>query len=442
MRITRTVIAAATAFIMTGALAACSTSDGGPTNAAGEIEITCATCQESTTDPFLQFNFEAAQRFNEANKGRYHVRTLQNANAGSGEDRLQYYQRLALANDLPDVFQLNSAEIKSLSGTGKLHDFAADLDADAKWGASFQPHAFDALTGRDGQRWAIPQQQDPIGIFYNKELLQRAGYDSFPTTWDDFEAMAAELKDAGVLPIALDGDWATILMWSNLIGTQPAGGDFLTTEIATSRDWSTNEAVVRATERLRSWHTEGYVNADSFSGDFQNAASKYLAGEAATVPNGPWFVKTNLKTANAAPGLYDGTEYAPSPGWDTGQGLIVVSGAGWVSGTTDKTKLEAVSAFVKFVSSTDEVVEQARSTGSNPPVKVPAATLEAAGLEPLSSRLVAEIPKVALTFPHARVHAPGGIDGAWKNLWPAYVKGTIDTKAFLSRLATDSAAGS
>lgn len=442
MRSTKTVAAATTAVLMAGALGACSTSKGGSTNAAGEIEITCATCQKSTTDPFLQFNFEAAQRFNKANKGKYHVKTLQNANAGSADARLQYYQRLALADDLPDVFQLNNAEIKSLSSTGKLHDFAPDLKADAKWAASFQPRAFAGLSGGEGQRWAVPQQQDPIGIFYNKKLLAKVGYESFPTTWDDFEAMAAKLKNAGATPIALDGDWATLLMWSNLIGTHPAGRDFLTSEIATSKDWSTNKAAVKATERLRDWQAKGYVNADSLSGDFQNAASKYLAGKAATVPNGPWFVKTNLKSANAAPGLYDNTEYAPSPGWDAGRGLIVVSGAGWVSGTGDQTELEAVGAFVRFMSSTDEVVKQAKATGSNPPVKVPAATVKAAGLEPLSSRLVSRIPRVAQSFPHARVHAPGGIDAAWKNLWPAYVKGKIDTKAFLSRLATDSAAGS
>lgn len=442
MRSTRTVVAATTAVLIAGVLGACSADDDGPTNAAGEIEITCATCQESTTDPFLQYNFEAAQRFNEANRGRYHVRTLQNASAGSSADRLQYYQRLAMANDLPDVFQLNSAEIKSLSSTGKLHDFAPDLEADKRWADSFQPRSFDALSGEDGQRWAVPQQQDPIGIFYNKKLLAEVGHDSFPTTWDDFEAMAAKLKDAGVTPIALDGDWATLLMWSNLVGTHPEGGDFLTSEIATSKDWSANTAVVEATERLRDWHTKGYVNTDSFSGEFQNAASKYLAGEAATVPNGPWFVKTNLKTANAAPELYDDTAYAASPGWDAGQGLIVVSGAGWVSSTTDQTRLEAVGAFVRFMSSTDEVVKQATATGSNPPVKVPAATVEAAGLEPLSSRLVTQIPQVAHTFPHARVHAPGGIDAAWKNLWPAYVRGEIDAKAFLARLTADAAAGS
>ncbi|MDT0266048.1 ABC transporter substrate-binding protein [Streptomyces sp. DSM 44915] len=443
MRVIRTVVAATTPLILTGALTACSAQDGGsPVNAAGEIEITCATCQESTTDPFLQFNYEAAQRFNEAHRGRYRVVTLRHANAGSGEARLPYYQRLAMANDLPDVFQLNSAEIESLSSTGRLHDFAPELAADAEWSASFQPRAFDGLSGPEGQRWAIPQQQDPVGIFYNRELLAHAGHDAFPTTWDEFESMAADVRATGTTPIALDGDWATILMWSNLIGTHPEGAAFLADEIATSDDWSANAAVVAATERLRSWHTEGYVNADAFSGDFQNAASKYLAGTAVAIPNGPWFVKTNLRTSQAAPGLYEDTEYVPSPGWGASeQGLIVVSGAGWVSGTADPTRLEAVEAFVRFMSSTDEVVEQARSTGSNPPVTVPAATLAAAELEPLSSGLVGRLPEVALTYPHARVHAPGGIDAAWKNLWPAYVNGEIDTAAFLSRLAADSAVG-
>lgn len=447
MRTTRGLLAATIAASLAVSLAACSGSSGTSPSASGtaaaqEIEITCATCQESTTDPFLQYNYEAAQRFNEANAGKYRIKTLENANAGSSDDRLQYYQRLALADDLPDVFQLNSAEIKSLATTGKLHDFTADLEGDKEWADSFKPHTFDALTGDDGQIWAIPQQQDPIGIFYNTTLLASVGYNEFPETWDDFETMAAKLKAAGLAAIALDGDWATILMWSNLIGTQDGGADFLSEEIGTSTDWATNDAVVKATERLKSWHTDGYVNADSMSGDFQNAASKYLAEQAATVPNGPWFVKTNLKSENAAEGLYDNSGYAPSPGWSGGQGLIVVSGAGWVSGTTDETKLEAVNAFVTFIASPTEGIKQAQATGSNPPVEVPEADLQAADLERLSSGLGAQATVVPNTFPHARVHGGGGIDAAWKNLWPAYVSGQMDTATFLERMATDSVSGS
>jgi ABC-type glycerol-3-phosphate transport system substrate-binding protein len=406
-----------------------------------EIVITCATCQESPTDPFLQYNYEAAQRFNEANAGVYRIETMQNPNAGSSDDRLQYYQRLALADDLPDVFQLNSAEIKALSETGKLHDFSTDLAADGEWAATFQEHTFDALSGSNGERWAIPQQRDPIGVYYNSDLLASVGFDEFPVTWDDFEVMMAKLRDAGLIAFALDGDWATMLMWTNLIGTQPGGVEFLTEEIAAGGDWGDNDAVEAATERLRSWHTEGYINSDAFSGDFANAAAVYNSGQAAMIANGPWYVSTNLNTDAAIEGLYEATGYAPAPGWDDGGGLIVVSGAGWVSAATGDDSLEAVAAFMKYVTSSEEVLLQAQATGANPAVKVETADLEAASLERLSSGLVAQSADVEITYPHVRVHGPAGFSNAWKNLWPAYVNGEMDTSTFLTRLSEEATAG-
>jgi hypothetical protein len=36
------------------------------------------------------------------------------------------------------------------------------------------------------------------------------------------------------------------------------------------------------------------------------------------------------------------------------------------------------------------------------------------------------------------VHGPAGLDTSWKNLWPAYVKGDMDTDEFLQRLTDDS----
>jgi ABC-type glycerol-3-phosphate transport system substrate-binding protein len=434
-------LAAAAAALIAGSfgLAAC-TAGSDPDAANEEIVITCATCQESPTDPFLQYNFEAAQRFNAEYAGTYRIDTLNNANAGSGDERLQYYQRLALADDLPDLFQLNSAEIAALSETGVLHDFAGDLDADTAWADTFQPGTFDALSGDGGEVWAIPQQRDPIGVYYNKEIWAAAGHDELPATWDEFEDAARAIAETGTIPLALDGDWATMLMWTNLIGTAPGGQEFLTEGIS-GEDYGDSEAAFNATERLREWHVEGLVNTDAFSGDFQSAAAAYLSGSAATVPNGPWFVKTNLQGDAAIDGLYETTGYSVSPGWDEGQGLIVVSGAGWVSGATERSELEAVVAFLQFVSSEKEVLTQAEQTGANPAVHVEESALETADLEPLSAGLVAASNDVAFTYPHVRVHGPAGFGNAWKNLWPAYVQGDIDTETFLTRLAGDANAG-
>jgi raffinose/stachyose/melibiose transport system substrate-binding protein len=440
MRIAKPAAAALTLLALAAGLTACS-SGADQRAAGGEIVITCATCQESPTDPFLQYNYEAAQRFNTAFKGKYRIDTIENANAGSSKDRLQYYQRLALADDLPDLFQLNAAEIKTLAKTGKLHDFGSELTADKAWAQSFQEHGFDAFTGPSGQRWAIPQQRDPIGIYYNKAILSSVGYNRFPGTWDDFERMAAKVKANGRTPLALDGDWATMLMWSNLIGTHEGGVDFLTKVIGEGGNWADNAAAVAAAERLKGWHTAGYINDDAFAGEFSNAAAAYNSGNAAAIPNGPWFVSTNLKTAAAKKSLYENTGYAPAPGWGAGQGLIMVSGAGWVSAARDQAKLEAVTAFMKFVTSPSEVLTQAKKTGANPATKVSSADVDKADLEPLSRGLAATSTKVPLIYPHVRVHGPAGFSDAWKNLWPSYVRGEMDTAAFLSRLSQDANAG-
>ena len=421
-----------------------SASASGSAETSGAVTITCGACQESASDPFLQYNFEASQRFNDVYVGQYQVEVRQNQYANSGgAERLQYYQRLALADDLPDVFLLNGSEIKALEQTGKLRNLAPDLASDGTWQASFLGEVFSALSGNDGQVWAIPQQRDPIGIFYNEELLASVGYAEFPTTWLEFEDAAEKLESAGKIAIAMDGGWSTLLMWTNLIGTHPEGEEFLAGGIKNGDAYASNKAVIAATETLKRWHTEGYVNADAFSGEFQNAAAAYLGGEAAMVANGPWMVNTQIKTDAAIEGLYDKTGYAPAPGWQPQmQGLIVVTGAGWSSGYTgDDQKAEAIVAFLKFLSSPDEQLEQARETGARPAVAIDAAALQASNLEPLGATLAGQAETLPFTYPHWRVNAPAGFLDAWKNFWPAYVKGELDTGSFLQALAEASLSG-
>jgi raffinose/stachyose/melibiose transport system substrate-binding protein len=400
------------------------------------VVITCAACQESPTDPFLQYNHDAVEKFNARYKGRYRVEVVQNQYAGSGPDRLQHYQRLALANDLPDVFLVNRAELESLQQTGKLLDFAPILGRDKPWKASFYDGAFTALTDAAGHTWAIPQQRDAIGVYYNKALLQQAGVTRFPATWDELRADCAKVKAKGKICLAMDGDWVTLLMWANLIGTQPGGREFLFSGIRQG-DYAANPAVVKATETLRDLHTAGYVNRDAFSGDYNNAATPFVRGEAAMVANGPWMVATDIKGSNAGKDLYGEVGYAPSPGWSEGaRGLIVVAGnGGWVSGTRDPRKREAVAAFMRFLTSRAMSIEQTRKTGAYPAVKLTLSGRETASLEPLAAALVKQSSSIPDTYAHVYFSAPAAFATEWKNAWPAYVQGKLDTTEFLGRLS-------
>ena len=403
---------------------------------AGPIVITCSACQNSPTDPFLQFNYQAVQRFNARYNGKYEVKILQNQYAGSGPQRLQYYQRLALANSLPDLFLLQRSELQTLEATGKLYNFAPPLRADGTWKTSFYPGSFAALTDKKGRIYAIPEERDSIGIFYNKALFAKAGIASFPTTWSEFLADCAKLKASGTIPFAMDGNWVTLLMWANLIGTRPGGAQFLLS--GTSKgNYAANAAVVQATEFLKSLHTQGYVNSDAFTGDYNNAATPFVQGQAAMIANGPWMVQSDIKGQNAIANLYSQIGYAPSPGWTAnGSGLIVVAGnGGWVSGTHDPKKAQAVLAFMQFISSPAESFAQTLKTGAYPSVQLTLKKSQLAKLEPLAYQLVKQSAKVKYTYTDAYFATPAAFFQEWTNDWPSYVQGAMSTTDFLNKLA-------
>jgi ABC-type glycerol-3-phosphate transport system substrate-binding protein len=403
---------------------------------ANVVVITCSACQSSATDPFLQFNYDAVQQFNAKYKGRYEVKVVENANAGSGATRLQYYQRLALANALPDLFLLQRSELQTLEGSNKLYDFAPALGGDKVWKGSFYPDSFGALTDRKGHIWAIPEERDAIGIFYNKTLFAKAGLKSFPATWAQFLQSCAKLKASGSICFAMDGNWVTLLMWANLIGSQPGGSRFLATGTAKG-NYASNPAVVKATEFLKGLHTSGYVNADAFTGDYNNAATPFIQGQAAMIANGPWMVQSDIKGKNALPDLYSQIGYAPAPGWTAnGRGLIVAAGnGGWVSGTRDPAKKKAVVEFMKFVTSTKLSFQQTLKTGAYPSVKLALKPNQLAQLEPLAYNLVQQSAKVKYTFTHAYFATPAAFFQEWTNDWPSYVQGAMTTTEFLGKLA-------
>ena len=426
----RGALAAATLAV---SLAACG---GGSSDEKGEVVITCVSCQASPTDPSLQHIYNTAQAFNKKYAGKYRVKTIKSQSAGSSADRLQYYQRLALASDLPDIFQVNTEELRSLAKTGKLMNFAPELAKDGAWKSSFNNGAFAALTGEDGQVWAIPETRDAIGIFYNKAIFKSAAVDGFPQTWADFEADCAKIKATGKTCFAMDGDWVTLLTWANLIGTQPGGADFLNGAIR-SGDYSTNPVVVKATETLKRWHTDGFINANAFSGEYQNAATQFISGKAAMIANGPWMVNSDIKTKNAVKGLYGEIGYEESPGWTAGQrGLIIVAGEGsYASGAHDARKQEAVAAFMKFMTSHSQALAQVRVEGAWPAAKFQPTPEEQKTLEPLASALVKKSTSVPLTYPHPYYNAPAPLQSAWRNLWPAYVKSGESAADFLRKLS-------
>jgi raffinose/stachyose/melibiose transport system substrate-binding protein len=397
--------------------------DAGSSAGAGEVVITCEACPVKPTknDPFSRYRKELTDAFNREYAGRYRIEPKPYVPADDA-DSAQHYQRAAATDTLPDLFTDQATVVRDVARSGKLVDFAPELDQDG-WKSTFQPDAFASLTDGDAHVWGIPEQRDAVGIYYNKALFGRAGIAAFPRTWDELLTACSRLKDAGVIPFAMDGDWVTQLMWANLIGTRPGGAELLEGGIAEA-DLAADPNVVAATEFLKRLHTDGCVNKDAFSGDYNRAAAPFLQGQAAMIANGPWMI----------PEIHDAkidAGYEPSPD----DGLIVIPGeAGWASGAKDDAERAAVVAFMRFMTSDDQMLRKALVTGSYWPTRFEPSARQAKRLEPLSFALLQRAGSVTHTYPHAKFATPQAFTDAWINQWPAYVQGDSSTEDFLDAL--------
>ncbi len=60
----------------------------------------------------------------------------------------------------------------------------------------------EAVKGNDGHVYGIPVDYYPWAVFYRKSVFAEHGY-KIPTNWDDFKALAAQMKKDGLTPIAM-----------------------------------------------------------------------------------------------------------------------------------------------------------------------------------------------------------------------------------------------
>ena len=54
----------------------------------------------------------------------------------------------------------------------------------------------------DEKVYGYPANYEYLGVFYNKDLFEKAGIADVPTTPDEFKEACRKLKDAGIQPIA------------------------------------------------------------------------------------------------------------------------------------------------------------------------------------------------------------------------------------------------
>lgn len=96
----------------------------------------------------------------------------------------------------PDVVYFNPDFIPKFADEGTLEPVGDVIEDDR---ADFKKSALESMTW-DGELYGVPLLMQTLTGVCNTEVLAASGVDKCPTTWDEVEAMAPEVKKAGHVP--------------------------------------------------------------------------------------------------------------------------------------------------------------------------------------------------------------------------------------------------
>jgi multiple sugar transport system substrate-binding protein len=252
-----------------------------------------------------------------------------------GATLIQKVLQQASSRTLPDVLMLDNPDLQQIAQTGAL----APLDTFGLNANGYAKGVVDASTYQ-GKLYGLQPITNTIGLFYNKDMLAKAGVTP-PQTWDQLRTAAKKLTSGSIYGLAFaanatyEGSWQFLpFMWSN-------GGD--EKDIATPQTEQALQLWVDLMNKDKSvsksalnW-TQGDVN------------DQFRARKAAMMVNGPW----NFPVLDADKSLHYAVVKIPAP--TTGKPIVApLGGETWtVPQTRDKDK-QAKAAKIVACLNTDQ----------------------------------------------------------------------------------------
>ncbi len=217
---------------------------------------------------------------------------------GGGDAAMTALRARVLSGNAPTAVQLKGPAIQEWYEEGVLADISAVAEAQG-W-ADVLPASIAGHMKCEGTWCAAPVNVHRVDwIWANADVLEANGIE-MPTTWDEFNAAAAKLQAAGVIPLAHGGQaWqdATVFEAVALGILGPDG--FRKAFVDLDMDTLKSDEMKAVFDQMRTMR--GYVD-ENFSGrDWNLATAMVMNGEAAFQIMGDW-AKGEFMAAGKVPG--------------------------------------------------------------------------------------------------------------------------------------------
>ena len=211
---------------------------------------------------------------------------------------------LAAADNLPDVFLLQGMNTKAWAEQGLIMDLTDTIKASPYYDQYDQDYFTPFKDGDKLYGYPVLTGGTCTVVIYDKAMWKEAGYDEFPSTWEDVEKASEYFKDEGIDTIAFGngGKWQANSDWLSTLGDRYTGKDWFQSLIDKSGAAFTDEAFVKALTETQHLFTETDIfNEDYNSVTNEDAREYYISGDAAAFIGGNWdesYIAATLKDSD------------------------------------------------------------------------------------------------------------------------------------------------
>lgn len=272
---------------------------------------------------------------------------------------------------VPDIISTNgSGFVENARKRGLALNLAPYLAADSAFADSISDSTRQTWTDQTGAIYTLPDAQEYVGYWYNKDAFRRAGITDTgtpegkivpPRTWKACDAIAAREAETGIKPMMMQSDQLAILLGARLAAGHNQSRDFMQHNARTSRKQDV-EAAVMDLQRAIAYHQDPQLSA-------LDARDMFFSGKSAIYINGVWASSALAQSQSAQ---HIGYALFPS---DNGESVsFVTANSGYVIGNTaSQEQIDASVRFLKYMLSEKvqkRLVEETGQAPSNPTVRV------------------------------------------------------------------------
>jgi raffinose/stachyose/melibiose transport system substrate-binding protein len=270
----------------------------------------------------------------------------------------------------PDLFHSwGGGTMAEYAKAGLLRDISKFVKGTA-FGNSMAPGVWQVYS-YDGKNYGVPFDMGAITFWYNKDLLAKAGYKTFPGDWDGFVAMVKKIKAAGITPIALGGGdkWPAMHMWSYIALRLGGGQLFQDTFSGKNAKGFEDPTFVKAGQMLADLAALKPFQDGFLGATYPDEAALVGNGQAAMELMGQWAPNVEKDSSSSKAGLGDKLGTAPFPSIKGGKGQLTDNIGGGNGYAVGKNASDAAVDFMKFIANKENQIQQATTSGIIPTVK-------------------------------------------------------------------------